>query len=752
MAKYSKGLGLLRDMGAAGLHHVQFVARARKLPPGEVSGELARYVQGLSEPAFRGFKLTLLAMARREANPETKAFLDSLHGACDAARAGKPVPEEVVARQPKEGPAASFESDQALVASWESLPERQWRAVLDVHLDGLSLAHHETFVEHVQELCELVSEAIEEHKADENRAWGGFVEDRMSYMMASLRTGAKDPEWVRRLREFEAGEALCQAVRETTYRRLAARRQEPTAPEPAPPAPAPAEDPVAVMRAQLDKGLAEGMIRPERQGYFQTLLDQMSPLMRKFSDPATSLGDKTALLSQFRGLADDFSHAFADPGPADRTAAAQPGSRAAVLERHIQSTRAYLMRELTRTPAEHTAAQAGRLLGAVGSVQRSLEHVTEDHGAVLQEQNLLRATAAGIRQYAHREHLMLARPVWESSDYVAAQSSIFYSGRPDLGHVLRDVCEPLLLTVHDNSRVQYHGQVRWDDLNSCGAGVYDLRGWRPGLSGPEALPLATVAYELGLAFAMGRPTVVVAGEDDDLPFDIDVSPCLLTGDSTVDRQALTEALDDAMYGTPPTSDASSLAATLEYLNQVTANHPKRGRFEGSSYLDRMWLEDPVGFEGVIKQLLRDLPETGLRLIRPRWPGSYPKVGDRRRCFHVMPFGSPWSDSVRDSVRAACGGIAEYQRGDEADDGRIIRGIWLDICRADVVLVDLTDLNLNVLIELGLAHALGRKTVLVRRAGAGELPRNIAKIRVHDYADADDLRKRVLPKWLAAAVR
>jgi hypothetical protein len=108
----------------------------------------------------------------------------------------------------------------------------------------------------------------------------------------------------------------------------------------------------------------------------------------------------------------------------------------------------------------------------------------------------------------------------------------------------------------------------------------------------------------------------------------------------------------------------------------------------------------------------------------------------------MPFSEPWSNGARDAARAACTARGYgYRRGDEADEGRIIQAIWDDLCGAHVVLVDLTGLNLNVFMELGMAHALGRTVITVRQAGLKEpLPRNVEKLRVLDYADTTALTR------------
>ena len=100
----------------------------------------------------------------------------------------------------------------------------------------------------------------------------------------------------------------------------------------------------------------------------------------------------------------------------------------------------------------------------------------------------------------------------------------------------------------------------------------------------------------------------------------------------------------------------------------------------------------------------------------------------------MPFSPDWADGVRDTARAACKkrGL-HYQRGDEADEGRIVHAIWHDLCRATVVLVELHGGNLNVMIELGMAHALGRPVLALQRSGGHDLrPPHIEKLRVHRY--------------------
>ena len=95
----------------------------------------------------------------------------------------------------------------------------------------------------------------------------------------------------------------------------------------------------------------------------------------------------------------------------------------------------------------------------------------------------------------------------------------------------------------------------------------------------------------------------------------------------------------------------------------------------------------------------------------------------------------------------------YQRGDLAENPEIIRAIWDDICIASHVVGDLTGLNPNVLFEIGLAHTLGRKTLLVGQDGVEDTLGNgvLAKLRVSPYKEADewDTLTRAVRKFLEA---
>ena len=77
---------------------------------------------------------------------------------------------------------------------------------------------------------------------------------------------------------------------------------------------------------------------------------------------------------------------------------------------------------------------------------------------------------------------------------------------------------------------------------------------------------------------------------------------------------------------------------------------------------------------------------------------------------------------------------KYLCGDQVRESDIIRSIWDNLCQASHVLVDLTGLNANVALELGITHTLDRKILIVTQDSAVEkyFPA-IGKTRMHRYS-------------------
>ena len=93
-------------------------------------------------------------------------------------------------------------------------------------------------------------------------------------------------------------------------------------------------------------------------------------------------------------------------------------------------------------------------------------------------------------------------------------------------------------------------------------------------------------------------------------------------------------------------------------------------------------------------------------------------GSGPTCFVVMPFGGVWDGYYEQVYRPAIhdAGLDAERADDVFQAGSVLQTIVDSLSRATVVLVDVSENNRNVHYELGLAHALGRPTVLVAPQG------------------------------------
>ena len=72
-------------------------------------------------------------------------------------------------------------------------------------------------------------------------------------------------------------------------------------------------------------------------------------------------------------------------------------------------------------------------------------------------------------------------------------------------------------------------------------------------------------------------------------------------------------------------------------------------------------------------------------------------------------------------------------GEEGNQQNILKDIIQPIFEADVIIADLTGLNPNVMYELGLAHALNKKTITITQDELSKLPFDLKQYRAKDYS-------------------
>ena len=116
------------------------------------------------------------------------------------------------------------------------------------------------------------------------------------------------------------------------------------------------------------------------------------------------------------------------------------------------------------------------------------------------------------------------------------------------------------------------------------------------------------------------------------------------------------------------------------------------------------------------------------------------MSDKPIVFVITPFGDDYI-ALYDELKRTYENEFEFTNGGDLDNQQnILQDIVEGIYRADVVIADLTGLNPNVFYELGLAHALNKKVIIITQ-DINELPFDIRSYRANEYS----LQFNKLPK-------
>lgn len=104
------------------------------------------------------------------------------------------------------------------------------------------------------------------------------------------------------------------------------------------------------------------------------------------------------------------------------------------------------------------------------------------------------------------------------------------------------------------------------------------------------------------------------------------------------------------------------------------------------------------------------------------------------CFVLMPFDEDFQEVYDYAIKPAAESLGFIcDRADHALGPRaIIRTIIEGMFSADVLVADVTDSNPNVFYELGVAHTIGNKTIVICKKTEEELPFDLASYRVIFY--------------------
>lgn len=117
----------------------------------------------------------------------------------------------------------------------------------------------------------------------------------------------------------------------------------------------------------------------------------------------------------------------------------------------------------------------------------------------------------------------------------------------------------------------------------------------------------------------------------------------------------------------------------------------------------------------------------------------PKKG---KCFIIMPYGKKrldsgeefdWDTFYKEFIKNAIEdiGMEPVIAGSIYETDTILESVWKGIQEAEIIIADLTGQNPNVLYELGLAHVIGKRVVLLARKGEN-IPQDIVHTKQVRY--------------------
>jgi hypothetical protein len=391
--------------------------------------------------------------------------------------------------------------------------------------------------------------------------------------------------------------------------------------------------------------------------------------------------------------------------------------------------------------AEEYERMSERLKAALGE----LRFATTEEQFLHHQRGSLRRVAMEFRMFQRRRSAMLAFPDYPTPRVTPDANAVFFSGTPSVEEIVQSACGVIGMTLAPLENAGTRTERRWQQLRAAGVAVFDYSAYDPApLESAEAIAnpatveaailkqageLATVAFETGWAYVLGHPMVVVTRQGAPAPFDVDVESVVLQS-SEADCDRVLAGLQAAVYGVQRGVMEGGLRETVSYAKRCFGDSDDPGVRALLQSMDD--ISDATRVRLALASALDLLPGRRPLLVLPAFPPGSPPA-DHRHLFHVTGF-RDWATVCQEETREACerAGI-EYRIGYESLDSQILQAVWSDVCGAAFVVADITNLNPNAALELGIALALGRPTLILTRNRNvfGCFP-PVEKLRTHLY--------------------
>ena len=163
--------------------------------------------------------------------------------------------------------------------------------------------------------------------------------------------------------------------------------------------------------------------------------------------------------------------------------------------------------------------------------------------------------------------------------------------------------------------------------------------------------------------------------------------------------------------------------TIRFERQLL-DQPQEERAPALQQTAEQWVDEELRRVTTLSQLISLNPLFGQPAFRQ----------DPQLCFVIMPFDQELTDIYQTFVKPT---VEEQnlvcRRADDIRTNRaIMDNIWKSICEARLVIADLTMGNANVFYELGIAHTVGKETILISQRNEHRRPFDVLHLRTIIY--------------------
>ena len=347
-------------------------------------------------------------------------------------------------------------------------------------------------------------------------------------------------------------------------------------------------------------------------------------------------------------------------------------------------------------------------------------------------------------------------------------------------HIIRPAVEQLFINGHQVFRC-----IRADFVTKAGSITKDLLGrlYRSEVVIADLTDLnPNVFYELGVRHALRSGTILIALKGTKLPFDVGDLRVIyyedrLGGETEAIpkiQEMLKSLLSDVWQQDSPVlhniPELAELGAVKEYQVRIAALERERDVYLAQlAILEKTSLANQATLEAMrqaIEQLSGQLPESqrkntqvelrtkakeaDIRLAAEHRPVTNIPV-DRTRVFTLMPFNartSPIFEAIKEAAQEV--GLQVFRADEISVPGPIIEQVYQAIAESPIIVAVLTDLNHNVMYELGVAQAMGKQIILLAETGQS-VPFDLAHRRVVFYDGGSGIGLAKLRQQLARAL-